>query len=87
MRTASGGRCNSPTSFATSAKTRLRGRIYLPVDELQQFDVKAHEILNRVHSERFVALMSFQARRAHEAYDQALALLPARRSAGPRSPG
>jgi phytoene synthase len=55
----------------------LRGRIYLPVNELQQFDVKAHEILNRVHSERFVALMKFQARRAHAVYDEALALLPA----------
>ena len=41
----------------------LRGRIYLPVNELQKFDVKAHEILNRVHSERFVALMKFQAQR------------------------
>ncbi|KWT84304.1 MULTISPECIES: presqualene diphosphate synthase HpnD [unclassified Variovorax] len=55
----------------------LRGRIYLPVNELQQFDVKAHEVLNRVHSERFVALMKFQAQRAHAAYDEALALLPA----------
>ncbi len=55
----------------------LRGRIYLPVNELQQFDVKAHELLNRVHSERFVALMKFQAARAHTAYDEALALLPA----------
>ena len=55
----------------------LRGRIYLPVNELQKFDVKAHEILNRVHSERFVALMKFQAQRAHAAYDEALALLPA----------
>lgn len=54
----------------------LRGRIYLPVNELQQFDVKAHEILNRVHSDRFVALMKFQAQRAHSAYDEALALLP-----------
>lgn len=54
----------------------LRGRIYLPVNELQQFDVKAHEVLNRVHSERFVALMKFQAQRAHAAYDEALALLP-----------
>jgi phytoene synthase len=54
----------------------LRGRIYLPVNELQQFDVKAHEILNRVHSDRFVALMKFQAERAHDAYDEALALLP-----------
>ncbi|MBN9410729.1 MAG: presqualene diphosphate synthase HpnD [Burkholderiales bacterium] len=55
----------------------MRGRIYLPVNELQQFDVKAHEILNRVHSERFVALMKFQADRAHACYDDALALLPA----------
>jgi len=31
----------------------LRGRIYLPVSELQQFDVKAHEILKRQYSERF----------------------------------
>jgi len=54
-----------------------RGRIYLPVSELQQFDVKAHEILNRVYSERFTALMRFQAQRAHGLYDQALALLPA----------
>lgn len=55
----------------------MRGRIYLPVSELQQFDVKAHEILQRKYSERFVALMRFQARRAHALYDEALALLPA----------
>jgi phytoene synthase len=55
----------------------LRGRIYLPVNDLQKHEVKAHEILNRVHSERFVALMKFQAQRAHAAYDEALALLPA----------
>ena len=54
----------------------MRGRIYLPVNELQQFDVKAHEILQRKHSERFVALMRFQAQRAHALYDEALALLP-----------
>ena len=55
----------------------LRGRIYLPMNELQQFEVKAHEILNRVYSDRFVALMQFQAQRAHGLYDEALALLPA----------
>ena len=55
----------------------LRGRIYLPVNELQRFDVKAHEVLKRTHSDRFVALMRFQAERAHGLYDQALALLPA----------
>jgi len=54
-----------------------RGRIYLPVNELQRFDVKAHEILKRVPSERFQALMAFQAERAHALYDHALALLPA----------
>ncbi len=55
----------------------LRGRIYLPVNELQQFEVKAHEILNRSYSDRFTALMQFQARRAQGLYDEALALLPA----------
>jgi phytoene synthase len=54
----------------------LRGRIYLPVSELQQFDVKAHEITKRTYSDRFRALMQFQADRAHRLYDEALALLP-----------
>ena len=54
----------------------LRGRIYLPVNELQQFDVKAHEILKRTYSDRFTALMKFQAQRAQGLYDEALALLP-----------
>ncbi|GKS88639.1 presqualene diphosphate synthase HpnD [Acidovorax sp. SUPP2539] len=54
----------------------MMGRIYLPVAELQQFDVKAHEILKRQYSERFTALMRFQAERAHRLYDEALALLP-----------
>ncbi len=54
----------------------LRGRIYLPVNELQQFEVKAHEILKRTYSDRFTALMKFQAARAQGLYDEALALLP-----------
>ena len=57
-----------------------RGRVYLPMSELQQFDVKAHELLQRAppwgYSERFEALMQFQAARAHLAYDAAMALLP-----------
>jgi 15-cis-phytoene synthase len=59
-----------------------RGRIYLPIDELQRFDVKAHELLRAEapwgYSERFEALMRFQAERAHRLYDEALALLPER---------
>jgi phytoene synthase len=57
-----------------------RGRIYLPISELQQFDVKAHELLQRSapwgYSDRFSALMRFQAERAHRCYDEAMALLP-----------
>jgi phytoene synthase len=63
----------------------MRGRIYLPIDELQRFEVKAHEITQREYSERFAALMKFQAERAHRVYDEAMALLPAadRRSQKP----
>ncbi|MFZ2650468.1 MAG: presqualene diphosphate synthase HpnD [Burkholderiaceae bacterium] len=53
-----------------------RGRIYLPLTELKQFDVKAHEVLARGYSERFLALMKFQAARAHSRYEEAFALLP-----------
>jgi phytoene synthase len=53
-----------------------RGRIYLPMSELKQFDVKASEIQNRGYSERFTALMKFQAERAHRSYDEAFATLP-----------
>ena len=66
-----------------------RGRIYLPIDELQRFDVKSSELLERKppwgYSERFGALMRFQAERAHRSYDEALALLPSadRRSQRP----
>ena len=62
-----------------------RGRIYLPMSELRQFDIKANEILAGTYSDRFVALMKFQADRAQRLYGEALALLPAadRRSQKP----
>ena len=62
-----------------------RGRIYLPVNDLQKFDVKAHELLKRGPApgtdaadfeRRFKALMAFQCQRALATYDQALAMLP-----------
>jgi len=52
-----------------------RNRIYLPMNELKQFEVKAAEILDGKYSDRFTALMRFQAERAHRTYDEALALL------------
>ena len=55
----------------------LRGRIYLPVNELQQFEVSAKDILERRDSAAFQALMAFQYERAQGLYAQALADLPA----------
>ena len=54
----------------------LRGRIYLPVNELQQFNVSAKDILERRDSPAFQALMSFQYERAQGLYAQALSALP-----------
>lgn len=55
----------------------MRGRIYLPISDLQQFDVKAHEITKREYSDRFTELMRFETQRAHQLYEEAFALLPA----------
>jgi phytoene synthase len=54
-----------------------KGRIYLPVNELQQFKVTAADILNARHSPQFEDLMRFQVKRAQQSYDDAFALLPA----------
>jgi phytoene synthase len=53
-----------------------KGRIYLPMNELQQFGVTAADLLNARHSEKFEALMKFQADRARACYDEAMAALP-----------
>jgi phytoene synthase len=53
-----------------------KGRIYLPINELQQFNVTAADLLNARHSEKFEALMKFQAERAQRLYDEAFTLLP-----------
>jgi phytoene synthase len=53
-----------------------KGRIYLPVNELQQFGVTAADLLNARHSDKFEQLMAFQVARAQTVYDEAFALLP-----------
>ena len=61
----------------------VRGRVYLPIEDLQRFDVKAHELIKRGSTsdasfpQRFEALMQFQIERALATYDEALVLLPA----------
>ena len=54
----------------------MRGRIYLPLDALQAHDVKVHEILDRLDSPRFQALMQQQAQQAHALYELAFSQLP-----------
>ncbi|HQE41198.1 MAG TPA: presqualene diphosphate synthase HpnD, partial [Zoogloea sp.] len=54
-----------------------RGRIYLPIDEMQRFNVPAKQILDGEYSDRFRELMTFQATRARQLYAQAFAQLPA----------
>lgn len=54
-----------------------RGRIYLPIDELQRFGVTAADILNARHGENFQRLMAFQVERAENYYAQAIDTLPA----------
>jgi phytoene synthase len=53
-----------------------RGRIYLPQDELARFGVSEADILQSLSTEGFQRLMQFQATRASEYYDKALAELP-----------
>jgi phytoene synthase len=54
-----------------------RGRIYIPLDELKRFEVRAADVLDRRTVEGFVPLMRFQAERARATYREAIALLPA----------
>ncbi len=56
---------------------RAAAVIYLPLDELQRFGVKAADVLNARYVDGFVPLMRFQAERARDVYREALALLPA----------
>ncbi|MBI4936901.1 MAG: presqualene diphosphate synthase HpnD [Nitrosomonadales bacterium] len=54
-----------------------RGRIYLPLDELQRFGVSPDDILNRRETGGFQKLMQFQIERAQYYYQQAFEQLPA----------
>ncbi len=54
-----------------------KNRIYLPLEDLQKFEVKAADILGGQHGDAFVRLMRFQAARATSYYDRAMQALPA----------
>ncbi len=52
------------------------GRIYLPREDMAQFGYREEELASRVHDERFLALMRFEADRAEVHFAKAAALLP-----------
>jgi squalene synthase hpnD len=54
-----------------------QGRIYLPIEEMQKFDVPANVIMQCKPTENFAKLMQFQVNRARETYREAMLLLPA----------
>lgn len=54
-----------------------RGRIYLPLDELAQFNVKASDIMAGKHTTEFENLIKFQANRTRSLYRDAAEHLPA----------
>jgi phytoene synthase len=53
------------------------GRIYLPIDELQRYNVTAADLMNRRYGPAFTELLQFQTRRAREALAAADAAIPA----------
>jgi 15-cis-phytoene synthase len=59
------------------AKDLQNGRIYLPQEDLARFHYSETELTQRQYNERFVQLMEFQTRRAHEFFANAAAALPA----------
>jgi phytoene synthase len=60
------------------------GRIYVPIDELQRFNVTAADLINRKYSDAFTSLMRFQTERARRALSDALAAIPASERASQR---
>ncbi len=58
-------------------KDLQNGRIYLPQEDLVRFHYSETELAQRLYDERFVQLMEFQARRAHQFFANAATALPA----------
>jgi len=52
------------------------GRIYLPLEDLARFQYTAEDLAARVHDDRFLRLMNFEADRATAFYNRATAFLP-----------
>jgi phytoene synthase len=51
-------------------------RIYLPMEDLIRFQYTENDLRSQVRDERFIALMNFEATRAENFYQEAIAFLP-----------
>jgi phytoene synthase len=58
------------------AKDFANGRVYLPQEDMARFNYTEEDLAARVHDDRFVRLMQFEAGRAHEYFRRAATLLP-----------
>lgn len=57
-------------------KDALRGRLFIPLDEMNRFGVSFNDLKENTCAGKLKALIKFQAQRAHEYCDKALAQLP-----------
>jgi phytoene synthase len=61
---------------AETGNDARHGRIYIPIDEMQRFNVTAADLINRKYTDAFTELMRFQTDRARDALQTALAAVP-----------
>ena len=53
-----------------------KGRVYIPLEEMERFGYSERELLAHRHSDAFRRLMAFQVERTRELFRQGLALVP-----------
>jgi phytoene synthase len=63
--------------IADTGNDARHGRIYIPIDEMQRFNVTAADLINRKYSNAFTELMRFETGRARTGLQGALAAVPA----------
>ena len=51
-------------------------RIYLPLSDLHRFQYTERDLMDRVHDDRFLALMNFEAERVERLFEETVNLLP-----------
>ncbi|MBC8737978.1 squalene synthase HpnD [Paraburkholderia sp. UCT31] len=62
---------------AETGNDARHGRIYVPIDEMQRYNVTAADLINRKYTDAFTELMRFETNRARDAVQTALAAVPA----------